>query len=130
MSETQMETETTTTEIVPTAEPIPTAEEAAPAAAPKTDVIGRLTPEEHQNLMSVREESQKLLQKLGEYEVLKARVLHRVEELDGVGQGYIDAISQRLNIAPGQQWIAVADGTVRVVNPAPTPGGAGGPTPS
>lgn len=127
MSETQMETETTSTEVVPAVEHAPTAPDATPEVP---GVLGRLTPEEHQSLMAVREESQKLMQKIGEHEILKTRILRRLEELDGIGQNHIDAISQRLNIAPGQQWVAVADGTVRLINPAPTPGGAGGPTPS
>lgn len=125
MTETQMETELTTTE---SSEPIPTAVEPTVPSAP--EVAGRLTPEEHGKLSEIRAESQKLLQKLGEYEVLKARVLRRVDELDAIGQGYIDEISQRLNIPAGQQWVALADGTVRLVNPAPVPGGAGGPATS
>jgi hypothetical protein len=82
-------------------------------------LLGRLTPEEAQSLMSIRQESQQLLQKVGEHEVLKARVMLRIDALDAKGQEIINSISQRVGVPDGQQWVALQDGTIRLVNNAP-----------
>lgn len=84
---------------------------------PPPGMIGRLTPEEEQRLKAIREETHRLLQKIGEYELLKQRVLNRVNELDTEGQMHINSISQRLNIPNGQQWVARNDGMVLLISP-------------
>jgi hypothetical protein len=112
--------------------------EAAPEAPAPTDAqaedpntIGKLTPEEQAALMVIRQESQQLLAKIGEHEVLKMRLLARVDDLDQKGQEHINTISRRLGIEDGQQWVALQDGTIRLVKQN-TPGqngqgGAGAP---
>jgi hypothetical protein len=69
--------------------------------------------------------------KIGEQEFLKRRVLDRLAELDAKQQDFINGISERLGITEGQQWVAVADGTIRLVD-APGAGqnqGGGGAPP-
>jgi hypothetical protein len=93
--------------------------ETAPApAAEVADLqdLGRLTPEEHQMLMRIRGESQQLLAKVGEHELLKSRILNRVEELDAQGQQIINAVSQRLGLQEGQSWVGLQDGRIRLVD--------------
>jgi hypothetical protein len=91
----------------------------APAQEEQQDpsIIGRLTPEEHQALLRIRQQSQQLMAKIGEHEVLKSRLLGQLDELDGQGQGLINAVSKRLGLEDGQQWVGMQDGTVRLVNP-------------
>lgn len=109
-----------------------TPETAAPTASPDAELasqsvpgsVGRLTPEEHQTLMRIRDESRMLMQKIGEFEIQKARVMHRIEELDAQGQEVINSVSHRVGIADGQQWIALADGTIRLVSPQAAKEGA------
>lgn len=80
-------------------------------------VIGKLTPEEQTAMLRIRQESQQLLAKVGEHEVLKMRIMAKLEELDEQGQGYINGISKRLGVDDGRQWVALQDGTVRLVTP-------------
>lgn len=112
MENTETNTETTTTDAPPPEAPAPTSAEVP--EIPGT--IGKLTPEEQQALMQIRQESQQLLAKVGEHEVLKMRLLARIDELDQKGQDHINTISQRLGITDGQQWVALQDGTIRLVN--------------
>jgi hypothetical protein len=101
-----------------------TTPETAPETAPETteepkadpSVIGRLSPEEQAAMMKIRSESQQLLAKVGEHELLKLRIMQRIEELDEQGQGIINSISQRLGLEDGQQWVGLQDGTIRLVN--------------
>jgi hypothetical protein len=78
--------------------------------------IGQLTPDEQSHLLEIRQESQRHLAKIGEYEVLKKRLLDRVDTLDRQGQDAINAISKRLGVQDGQQWVALQDGTIQLVN--------------
>jgi hypothetical protein len=115
-----METENTTpenTETTPAPEAAAAPTPEAQAAAQVPGVLGKLTPEEQQALLLIRQESQQLLAKVGEHEVLKGRLLAKLDELDEKGQGHINAISKRFNLEDGQQWVALQDGTVRLVNP-------------
>jgi hypothetical protein len=109
-----METETMTE----TTNENPTSEASdLPLEAPRDPQdLGRLTPEEHQTLMRIRAESQQLLAKVGEHELLKQRILSRVEVLDGQGQEVINAVSQRLGLKDGQTWVGLQDGRIRLVD--------------
>lgn len=93
--------------------PTPHAEE-APVSDPHD--LGRLTPEEHQRLLQIRQESQQLLAKVGEHEFLKGRLIARVEELDASGQEIINAVSARLGLKEGQTWVGLQDGRIRLVD--------------
>lgn len=129
MENTETTTENPTTDAPPPEAPAPTSAEAA--ATPEVPgSIGKLTPEEQQALLQIRQESQQLLAKIGEHEVLKMRLLARIDELDGKGQDHINTISQRLGLGDGQQWVALQDGTIRLVNPpASGQNGEGAPPP-
>jgi hypothetical protein len=116
------ETETTTEAAAPEATEITPEQPADPS------VIGRLTPEEQNAMMRIRAESQQLLAKVGEHELLKLRIMARVEELDDQGQEIIKGITQRLGLPDNTPWHGLQDGTIRLVNkpvPAQTQGGGG-----
>jgi hypothetical protein len=107
----------------------------APEAAAVTEnpadpsIIGRLTPEEQNAMMRIRAESQQLLAKVGEHEILKLRILARVEELDDQGQSIISGVTKRLGLPEGTPWHGLQDGTIRLVNkpvPAQTQEEGGG----
>lgn len=102
------ETETTTE----------TPQDEAPQAEAPSDpsVIGRLTPEEQGAMMRIRAESQQLLAKCGEHELLKLRIMARIEELDDEGQKIIAGITKRLGLPDGAQWHGLQDGTIRLVS--------------
>lgn len=107
-----------------------TADSAAPTASPEDAATpsvpgsaGRLTPEEHQKCMSIRDESRMLMQKIGELEIQKARIMQRVDVLDAEGQEVLASIARRVGITD-QQWVALADGTIRIVNPQAAKEGA------
>lgn len=106
----------TTAEAESTSEASETAEPETPAAPADDGTLGKLTPEEQSAMLGIRQQSQQLLAKIGEYELLKQRLLNRLNELDEQGQQYINAVSQRLGIKDGQQWVALQDGTIRLVN--------------
>ena len=111
--------ETTTPETTPETPDAAATPEAPPAEAQApTDpsVIGRMTPEEHNGMMKIRAESQQLLAKVGEHELLKLRIMARVEELDEQGQGLIAGVTKRLGLEAGTQWHGMQDGTIRLVN--------------
>lgn len=112
-------TDTTPEAAVTDTAPEAPAEDAAAAEVP--GVLGKLTPEEQSALMQIRNQSNQLLAKVGEHEVLKMRVLAKIDELDAAGQQHINAISARFDLSEGQQWVALQDGTVRLV-PAPNAG--------
>ena len=103
----------------------------AEATPEDPNVIGKVTPEEQAAMMAIRGEQQQLMMKIGEQEFLKTRILARLNELDQKQQEFVNGISQRLGIEDGQQWVAVADGTIRLVersDPGQTQQGAGPPS--
>jgi len=128
-------TETNTENPTPEAPPAETAADAAPEAqaapdAPAEDpsIIGKISPEEQAAILQCRQQTQQLLAKIGEQEVLKLRLFARVEELDAQGQGYLDAITKRLNLPPGVNWVSTGDGNIRLAKQPPAgQNGQGGP---
>jgi len=82
--------------------------------------IGRMSPEEQGAITSLRQESARLLQQVGEHEVRKVRVLGQLDEIERKLQEIINGISRRLGVQDGQQWVALADGTIRLVSPPQT----------
>jgi len=115
----------TTTETTDTPTPEPEVQEAAASEEAKDpNDLGKMTPEEQGAILKIKQESQQYLAKLGEFDVMKARLLKKLEEMDAEGQAIMGAISQRLGLKEGEQWVAHQDGTIRRV---PAPGG-GGPT--
>lgn len=126
MENNETTTETPKNETAPEAPDTPEAPEApdtpeapdAPAEKPPTDpsVIGRLTPEEQGAMMRIRAESQQLLAKAGEHDLLKLRIMARIEELDEQGQKIISSITERLGLPEGTPWQGLQDGSIRLVN--------------
>jgi len=110
-----IDTDPETSETPETSDTPPAPEAEAQAQIPGE--IGKLTPEEQQALMGIRQESQQLLAKVGEHEVLKMRILAKLDELDERGQSYINAVSKRLGLEEGEQWVALQNGTIRLVKP-------------
>jgi hypothetical protein len=115
-----METTENTTETTPeTAPPAPegtTAEASAPTPEEDPNALGKLTPEEQAALMLIRQQSQQLLAKVGEHEVLKQRLLVQLDQLDEQGQAHIAGISKRIGVEDGRKWVALQDGTIRLIN--------------
>lgn len=85
--------------------------------------LGKMTPEEQGAILKIKQDSQQYLAKLGEFDVMKARILKKLESMDQEGQAIMGAISQRLGLKEGEQWAATQDGTIRLITP-----GGGGPT--
>jgi hypothetical protein len=85
-------------------------------AAKDPNDLGKLTPEEQGALLKIKGESAQYLAKIGEFEVMKARLLHKLNQMDGEGQAIMGAISARLGLTEGQQWVALQDGTLRLVD--------------
>ena len=106
--------ETTTETTVPESAP-------APEQAVKDPLdLGKLTPEEQGSLMKIKGDSAQYLVKIGEFEVMKARLLGKLDQMDKEGQAIMDSISRRLGLDPGQQWVAMQDGAIRLVEPPGT----------
>jgi mannose-6-phosphate isomerase class I len=82
--------------------------------------LGKLTPEEQGSLMKIKGDSAQYLVKIGEFEVMKARLLGKLDQMDKEGQAIMDSISKRLGLDPGQQWVAMQDGAIRLVEPPGT----------
>jgi hypothetical protein len=95
---------------------IETTTETTTEAPSDPSILGRLTPEEQGAMTRIRAESQQLLAKCGEHELLKLRIVARVEELDDEGQKIIAGITKRLGLPDGVQWHGLQDGTIRLVN--------------
>jgi hypothetical protein len=89
-------------------------------AAKDPNDLGKLTPEEQGALLKIKAESAQYLAKIGEFEVMKARLLHKLNQMDAEGQAIMGAISTRLGLTEGQQWAAHQDGTLHLIN---APGG-------
>jgi hypothetical protein len=79
--------------------------------------LGKLTPEEQQTLTRLKQDTAQYLNKIGEFEVMKARLMNKLEAMEQEGQGVMEAISKRLGLEPGKQWVAMLDGTIRLVSP-------------
>jgi hypothetical protein len=79
-------------------------------------VIGQLTDEEKSKLGELKNQSAAMVQKVGEHEVLKLRLVGRIEDLESQGQELLASISRRLDLEPGTQWVATPDGGVVLVN--------------
>jgi len=117
-----METPTETTE-TPTPAPEVPQEAVSEEAAKDPNDLGKMTPEEQGAILQIKQDSQQYLAKLGEFDVMKARLLKKLEAMDAEGQAIMGAISQRLGLKEGEQWAAHQDGTIRLIQ---QPGG--GPT--
>ena len=104
--------------------PAPTQDAPEQAVAEDPSIIGRLTPEEQQALFQVRQESQQLLAKVGEHELLKVRILARLDELNSQGETLLNNVTKRLGLEDGQKWVGMQDGTIRLINPPSQEGGA------
>ena len=83
------------------------------------NILGKLSDEEQQALMALRQQSGDVLTKIGQLEVQKQRLLTRLDSMDEDAQKVMNQISERLGLKEGQQWVALADGSVRLV---PQPG--------
>lgn len=94
---------------------------------PDPSVLGRLTPDEQNGMLRIRMESQQLLAKVGEHELLKLRIMARIEELDNQGQEIMASVTKRLGLPPGAPWSATQDGSIRLLQQeAPPPPQGGG----
>lgn len=83
---------------------------------PNPDVIGQLTTEEQQTLQSMKIQSQEVLVKIGQIEVQKQRLMSRLDQMDEGASQIMSQISSRLEVPEGKNWIALQDGSIRLVD--------------
>lgn len=108
------------------------AEAAGEAPAEKKDptVIGNLTPEEQQLLMSMQQQKGQIFRKLGELTYGQLQLGQQIAQIEAATNETVQAISKRMGVDPSTQWVATTNGEVRLVMPNPTGqnggGGAGG----
>jgi hypothetical protein len=107
----------TTTEAPPAAESTEAAADTTEAAPEKKDpsIIGKLSTEEQQLLMSMRQQSQKLFARIGEMDYQKSQLIAQIQQIERASQEAVNAISKRLGVEDGQQWVAMANGEIRLV---------------
>jgi len=79
------------------------------------DIIGKLSDEERDSLTQMRQHSQEVLIKIGQIRVQEMRLLARLDQMDAGAQEIMNKISSRLEVPEGQQWIALQDGSIRLV---------------
>lgn len=79
------------------------------------DIIGKLSDEEHGALTQMRQHSQEVLIKIGQIRVQEMRLLARLDQMDASVQEIMNKISSRLEVPEGQQWIALQDGSIRLI---------------
>jgi hypothetical protein len=80
-----------------------------------SDVVGALTPEEMAHLQELRQKGGQITMEIGNLELRKARLLGTMADIEGRGQGLLDAAAQRLGIPNGQPWQVLPDGRARVL---------------
>ena len=97
-------------------------EAAAEAPVEKKDptVIGNLTPEEQQLLMTMQRQKQQFFQKLGELTYGQLQIGGQIAKIEGAINETVNAVSNRMGVDPGTQWVATNNGEVRLVLPNPT----------
>ncbi len=97
----------------------PEAEEAPEVAAPPPEdpnVIGVLEPRELGILMSMNQQARAIVQRIGEVEVEKARMLGQLSNLEAQNAQHLKGIGARLNIPENVQWQVTQDGKARKVS--------------
>lgn len=81
-----------------------------------TENIGKLTDDEQKQLTETRQVAEDIKNKLFQLGYQQFRLYQYLSAQEEKTQAVIDAITQRLNLAPGQEWVALADGSIRLVN--------------
>lgn len=97
----------------------PEAEGAPEVAGPPPEdpnVIGVLEPREMGLLMSMSQQARAIVQRIGEVEVEKARMLGQLSNLEAQNNQHLKSIGVRLNIPENVQWQVTQDGKARKVS--------------
>lgn len=79
----------------------------------------KLEPGELETIRTLHKKVQELVQMIGQSEVQKQRYLASLSDLEDQGQATMNAVANRLGIAPGTMWRAAPDGTVIVLPQQP-----------
>lgn len=97
----------------------PEADEAPEVAGPPPEdpnVLGVLEPRELGILMSMNQQARAIVQRIGEMEVEKARMLGQLSNLEVQNSQHLKGIGARLNIPENVQWQVTQDGKARKVS--------------
>lgn len=95
------------------------APEVSDAPPEDPNVLGVLEPSEMGILMAIQQQGRAVVQRVGEIEVEKFRLMGQLSSLEGQNQQHLQSIAKRLGIPQGTQWQVTQDGKIRK---APSPG--------
>lgn len=77
--------------------------------------VGKLTEREHQELLKIKGAISEKLRKIGEFQVLQNRLSNEIVDLEKSGQQIMTSITERLGLSSNNEWVALHDGTIRVL---------------
>jgi len=83
------------------------------------DVLGVMEPAELGMLTAIQQQGRAIVQRIGEAEVEKARLLGQLSNLEAQNQQHLQNVAKRLGIPQGTQWQVTNDGKVRGMTQAP-----------
>ena len=106
---------TATPETAPEVDVTPEVAEPAPEVE-DPNVLGDLEASEMGVLVSMQQQGRAIIQRIGEMEVEKSRVLGQLANLESQHQQYLQGIAKRLNIPQATQWQVTQDGKARKVS--------------
>jgi hypothetical protein len=101
-----------TMEVAPEVDVAPEVAEPDPEA---TNILGDLEASEMGVLVSMQQQGRAIIQRVGEMEVEKSRILGQLANLESQHQQYLQTIAKRLNIPQGVQWQVTQDAKARKV---------------
>jgi len=110
-----MTIEETTTQIPETEATEAPVEETTEGTPEDPSFLGQLTPEEQQAIMAIIQREQQILLKIGKIEHQKLLLVGELNSANAQRQQYTKAVSERFNLKDGEEWVATADGVVRLV---------------
>lgn len=85
-----------------------------------SEMAKKLEPEEVQQLQLLHRSAQEQVQRIGQMEVQKGRLLASLAEMEERAQAIMNAAAARLGIQPGVAWRMAPDGTVVILDQKPT----------
>lgn len=89
-----------------------------PEAPPEDpNVLGVLEPSEMGILTAIQQQARAVVQRVGEIEVEKFRLMGQLSGLEGQNQQHLQSIAKRLGVPQGTQWQVTQDGKVRQALP-------------
>lgn len=84
-------------------------------------IIGDLQPEELQNLMALRRQSEGIVYQIGLNRVAEQRLFMQLQQAERANQVTLNQVGARLGIPDGTAWQVAGDGKAVMVAPPPAP---------